>query len=149
MKDFFKDIFLFHYKTNQQLLEAMEHSVAEKTEEMLDIFSHSINAHQIWNARILERKGLGVFQRHEIHHCQAWNKQNYFDSVDIIESRDLDETIFYENSRADSYSNTIGEILFHISNHFSHHRGQLAQIMRKAGMAPPITDYIYYKRGQG
>lgn len=146
MKDFFKDIFLYHYKTNQNLLEAMELHSTEVSVELLDIFSHSINAHQIWNARILGRKGLGVFQRHELHHCKAWNKQNYFDTVDIIESHKLDQTVAYENSQGEPFKNTIGEILFHVSNHFSHHRGPLVLVMRKEGMEPPVTDYIFYKR---
>lgn len=146
MKDFFKDIFLYHYKTNEQLLKTLEIHPAELPGEMLDIFSHSINAHQLWNARIMGRKGLGVFQRHELHHCKAWNKQNYFDTIDIIESHNLDQAVAYKNSQGEPYSNTIEQILFHISNHFSHHRGQLVQLMRKSGMELPVTDYIFYKR---
>ena len=146
MKEFLKDIFLYHFKTNEQLLNTMEIYSNGPSEEMLDIFSHSINAHQIWNARIMGRKGLGVFQRHELQHCKAWDKQNYFDTVDIIEAHQLEESIQYENTKGASYENTVEEILFHIANHFSHHRGQLVQLMRKAGMNPPVTDYIFYKR---
>lgn len=149
MKDFFKKIFLYHYKTNQKLLEAMELASEENSEELLDIFSHSINAHQLWNARIMGRKGLGVFQRHEWHHCEAWNKQNYFDTVDIIEAMKLEDTIDYTNSQGMKCQNSIEDILFHISNHFSHHRGQLVRVMREAGIKPPVTDYIFYKRPDG
>ncbi|TNF76236.1 MAG: damage-inducible protein DinB, partial [Bacteroidetes bacterium] len=57
-----------------------------------------------------------------------------------------DRRIIYENTEGRSFSNTLQDILFHIVNHSTHHRGQITMDFRKNGMDPPLLDYILYKR---
>lgn len=42
----------------------------------------------------------------------------------------------------------IQQILFHIANHFTHHRGQIISDLRQNGIEPRISDYIFYKRSE-
>lgn len=40
---------------------------------------------------------------------------------------------------------TLADIIHHVCNHSTHHRGQLITMGRQAGLtSPPRTDYIYY-----
>lgn len=44
------------------------------------------------------------------------------------------------------FTNTIGDILFHIVNHSTYHRGQIASDFRESDIEPLNTDYIMFKR---
>jgi uncharacterized damage-inducible protein DinB len=44
------------------------------------------------------------------------------------------------------YINSIQQILFHVANHFSHHKGQIISDLRQSGIDPIVIDYIFYKR---
>ena len=54
--------------------------------------------------------------------------------------------LHYTNTKGQAYSNSWIEILAHLVNHSTHHRAQIAARIRELGMAPPPTDYIFFKR---
>lgn len=146
MKPFFKSIFDYHHYFNQKLIELfLEHSgsISKRT---IPLFSHCLNAHQIWNARILKTDSFGVHQLHALKNCKDIDKTNYVDTLKIIDTFDFEETINYTNSKGDNFENTVQDILFHIANHFTHHKGQLISDLRQQEIEPPVTDYIFYKR---
>lgn len=75
------------------------------------------------------------------------DKQNFHQSLEIIENHDLDRVILYTITENKSFQNFVWEILFHIVNHFTHHRAQIAREIRTSGYSiPEKTDYIIYKR---
>lgn len=117
-------------------------------EEFPALFSHMLNAHQIWNSRILQTPSFGVHQNHLPQTWASIDEANFKNSLLILESRDLAETIAYTNSQGTGFVNSIQEILFHAANHHSHHRAQIMSGLRKAGFEPLATDYIFYKRKQ-
>lgn len=146
MKAFFKDIFEYHNHFNQKLIEeliANENTLPERT---VPLFSHSINAQQIWNARIIEKEKFGVHEVHALEECKRIDNDNYQQTLKILNERDLDEMIIYKNSKGTEFNNSVQQILFHVSNHFSHHKGQIISDLRQSGIEPIITDYIFYKR---
>ena len=50
------------------------------------------------------------------------------------------------NSKGETFSNKIKDILFHIINHSTYHRAQIATDLKQNGIEPINTDYIFYKR---
>ncbi len=146
MIEFFKDIFEYHNHFNQKLADLLIANRNKLTERTIPLFSHSINAHQIWNSRILETKSLAVHQIHTLEKCKELDNQNYNDSLDILSDFDLAKKISYKTSGRIEFENSIQQILFHIANHFTHHRGQIISDLRQSGIEPIITDYIFYKR---
>lgn len=58
----------------------------------------------------------------------------------------LDKKILYRTSQGVQYENRIDEILFHLFNHSTYHRGQVVTLLKKEGFTPPVTDYIMLKR---
>jgi uncharacterized damage-inducible protein DinB len=144
MKAFLEELFEYNHHFNQQLI--VMPSVASLP-KVYEWFCHIINAHYNWNSRILLREQvLGVWQLHTKETLEALVAQNQADTIQILTHCDLNETRGYTNSRGESYENTIQDILFHVVNHTTHHRAQIASLMRQAGITPPITDYIFYKR---
>ncbi|WP_258098327.1 DinB family protein [Marinoscillum pacificum] len=143
---FFKDLFGYHRHFNQEILELLQTHEGEISKRSIPLISHIINAHQIWNSRILGDESFGVSDVHTLTECAKYDQTNYLNSLDILDDRDLDERIAYKNSKGNSYENSIQEMLFQVVNHTTHHRGQIISDLRASGITPPVTDYIWYKR---
>ena len=59
---------------------------------------------------------------------------------------ELDRTIEYRNTKGESWSNRIEDVLMHVIMHSAYHRGQIAMEMRGAGAVPAYTDFIHAVR---
>ncbi len=44
------------------------------------------------------------------------------------------------------HRNRLLDLLLHVVNHSSYHRGQLTTMLRRVGATPVATDYVYFKR---
>ena len=71
---------------------------------------------------------------------------NYEHSLHILDKFDLTATMSYTNSKGQTFSNSIRDILFHVINHSTYHRAQIATEFKQNGLEPLVTDYIFYKR---
>lgn len=146
MIEFFKDLFAYHRHFNQEVIGVLMENQEVISARTIPLYSHVINAHQIWNSRILGGESFGVNDVHSLEECARYDQSNYLNSLKVLDSRDLNERIAYQNSKGGSYENTIQEMLFQVVNHTTHHRGQIISDLRQSGIAPPVTDYIWYKR---
>jgi uncharacterized damage-inducible protein DinB len=147
MNEFFKELFQYHHHYNQLLLDEFEKHKDKLPERSYPLFCHVIDAHNIWTGRILKRPTVGVNDVHSIDTLRSMDKENFAATSEILETRDLNEVTDYKTSRGEPFSNLIRDILFHVANHTTHHRGQLLSDFRQAGIQPIVTDYIFYKRG--
>ncbi|MEZ4777303.1 MAG: DinB family protein [Bacteroidia bacterium] len=146
MKAFFKDIFEYHNHFNQKLVELLMENSDRISERTIPLFSHVINAHQIWNSRILKTASLGVRDVHPLEKIGELDAGNLVDTLTILSDFDLGAHLKYRTSQGGEFENSIQEILFHVVNHTTHHRGQIISDLRQKGIEPIVTDYIFYKR---
>lgn len=146
MEAFFKNIFAYHRESNQKLIEQLIEVEAKLPDRTVPLFSHALNAQQIWNARITGGEAIDVFTVHPLDECDAFDLDNYQETLRIIDNYPNDMVVSYSNFKGDVFQNSLKDILFHINNHFTHHRGQIISDIRQSGPAPIITDYIFYKR---
>jgi uncharacterized damage-inducible protein DinB len=65
---------------------------------------------------------------------------------DGLGARDLDREVRYSTSDGREFRDRLGQLLAHLFNHQTHHRGQLHALIREAGAKPPPLDYLYYLR---
>lgn len=147
MKVFFNQLFDYNFYCNKKFIEECA-GMKKIPEKSLALFSHVLNSHHIWNARIQGKPaGFEVWQQQPFKNWGDIHYDNQRDSFEIITNADDFETrIDYENSEGRLFSNTLKDILFHIINHTTHHRGQIATDMRNNKIEPLILDYIIYKR---
>ncbi len=54
--------------------------------------------------------------------------------------------IQYKSLKGEPFANTLGEIVRHVVNHGSYHRGQVATMLRQLGETPASTDLILWLR---
>eukprot|EP01012_Entosiphon_sulcatum_P049903 TRINITY_DN68632_c0_g1_i1.p1 TRINITY_DN68632_c0_g1~~TRINITY_DN68632_c0_g1_i1.p1 ORF type:complete len:149 (-),score=9.49 TRINITY_DN68632_c0_g1_i1:253-699(-) len=111
------------------------------------LFSHVLNAQHIWAQRISGMRPLyGVWDTHPKEDFEGLSLENFKLIRETLNNHPLDKRILYTNTRGDQYENRIDEILFHLFNHSTYHRGQVVTLLKKAGFTPPVTDYIMLKR---
>ncbi|WP_159799021.1 DinB family protein [Flavobacterium sp. MK4S-17] len=147
MKTFFKELFGYTFNFNDKVINSLKNSNAAMPEKAVKLLNHTINAHEVWNARILgETCTTGIWEVHPYESLADINKANYNKSLTILDNYGLDTVINYTNSKGDSFQNTLQDILFHIVNHSTYHRGQIATDSKENGITPLVTDYIFYKR---
>ncbi|MDF3052490.1 MAG: damage-inducible protein DinB [Geminicoccaceae bacterium] len=117
--------------------------------QSLKWMAHIVGAECLWLARLRrESSPLPVWPALSVLECgerladlaRQW--PTFLDAH--LES--LGESISYTNSQGEAWSNTVEEILTHVTVHSAYHRGQIASDLRAAGMTPAYTDYIHAVR---
>lgn len=126
------------------------HSLRQDTpSRSLRWMAHIIGAEHLWMARLRRRQEtLPVWPELDVEACgrhleelsRMWPE--YLD--DATDS--LTEQIPYTNSKGETWTNTVEEILTHIVIHSAYHRGQIASDVRASGGVPAYTDYIHAVR---
>ena len=147
MKPFFEELLEYTHHCNQKLWAVFKHNPGKTSGQAVKLYSHIVNAHRIWNNRIeTGQTVLGVWDIHPMQDCKNIDKLNYEQSLLILGKYDLHETIHYTNTKGQAFSNGVRDIIFHVINHATYHRAQIATEFRQNGLEPLITDYIFYKR---
>jgi len=147
MKDFFIELFEYSHFNNQKWTEIFTTCSANLSEKTIKLHSHILNAHHIWNSRIESTKiSFGVWDIHSLEDFKTIDKMNFERTLIILNAYDLHSTIQYKNTKGHVFNNSVQDILFHIVNHSTYHRGQIAMEFRLTGQEPLPTDYILYKR---
>lgn len=117
------------------------------SEKSIKLFNHLVNAHSIWNGRIEgDKNTVGVWEIHPLQNLKDIDKSNFRNTGLLLDKVDLKATINYTTSKGQPFSNIVSDILFHIINHSTYHRGQIAMEFRQTGVEPLVTDYVFYKR---
>lgn len=62
---------------------------------------------------------------------------------------DIDGSRGYKTTEGKHYSNVLGDMLVHLANHSSYHRGQITTLLRQLGAVPQSTDFILFIRSKG
>lgn len=110
------------------------------------LFSHVLNAQHIWISRIKGIKPL--YERFQIHPKQTFSvllSENVKSLYDLLNS-DLNAIIKYTIFDGTAFENKAFDILYHVVNHSTYHRGQIATQFRLNDIHPPITDFVLLKR---
>jgi len=147
MKSFFKELFQYSHYSNQRLYDLFNEHQGKTSEKSVSLFNHILNAHQIWNNRIEDKHTtFGSWEVHPLQELKDMDESNYEQSLQILDKLDLDAMIHYNNTKGEAFVNSVRDILFHVINHSTYHRGQIAADFRQHGLEPLVTDYIFYKR---
>ena len=147
LKAFFKELFEYNHQTNQKLAELFSSQSDMTSRNAIRLFCHILNAHQIWNNRVDSRQTLfGIWDMHETSSLKTIDLSNFQHTLNAIDTIDPGKKYHYTNSRGQAFSNTGRDIFFHIINHSTYHRAQIATEFKQAGLEPLPTDYIFFKR---
>lgn len=144
---------LFRYDLwcNRKLADILKSEPAfEERPACVAFLSHIINAQQVWYNRVIdfEIEPVDIWGEFQPDELPSKARKVQVKWLDLIGDHDvdLDTLIYYSNSKGVEYSNPLWQICHHLIIHGQHHRAQISLLMRKSGMEPPATDYIFYTR---
>ncbi|MBA9086833.1 putative damage-inducible protein DinB [Fontibacillus solani] len=134
---------------NQNILERLQN--VEIGEQQVKLFSHILNAEQIWLARLqgMDTSQMPVWSDGDITVCAKLikqNEENFKTFFAKIANTDLDTLITYTNSNGKKFMISIRDILTHVALHGQYHRGQINSRLRVDGNDPVNIDYITFVR---
>jgi uncharacterized damage-inducible protein DinB len=114
-----------------------------------ETFYHIYRGDRIWFKRcipnlvvdesIIEFKDIEHAEKsfEELHQIMVESINQYYDELDVI---------VYQNPKGTTFKNNINEIIHHLANHGTYHRGNIASMIRECGLKGTSTDYIQYLR---
>jgi len=118
-----------------------------------ETLAHIYAAEWIWLERWLGRSPRGLPTSQEVPTLEAlkekWGavESACRDFVEGLAESRLAEVIRYVNVKGETWEYPLSEMLVHVVNHSSYHRGQAATMLRQLGKAPLSTDYLVFLDG--
>ena len=156
---------LFEYNrwANLRLLETVEHlTPSELKREILSSFPsvlatlvHALGAEWVWLERwkgssptaFPDASALDSAPAVRARWDELWADQQAF--LAGLGEDDADLAVSYRLFSGEADTRPLGELVRHVVNHATYHRGQLVTLLRQLGRTPPSTDYIRWLRARG
>ena len=161
MKQLLASFTHYEYWANERLLGVIQSLTEEQQQqEIISSFSsvhktclHIWDASSIWWQRLQKAEEIAVpslsFHPSMDDIARELLQQNmqWIEWIRSAKEADLMYVLPYKTMKGDSFAQAIHEILLHINNHGTYHRGQLVTMLRQLGVEKlPQTDYILYSR---
>ncbi len=148
----FRSLFQYTRWANDRVLDTLQ-SADTAPDRAVELFSHLLRAQDIWFGRVqdTDHATLSLWAEEELEACAerlGASDRRWQDVLDDVTNGDLDRPVSYTNSKGTAFETPLRDILSHVVNHGTHHRAQIAFLLREADIAPPATDYIFYVREQ-
>jgi uncharacterized damage-inducible protein DinB len=152
----------YHYWARDRVLDALEPLPVELYERDLgssfksirETVTHIFAAEWVWYERWQGRSPTALLPADRFPTRaalrSAWNDHErlvraYVDQL----GPDVDRALDYTLLNGQSGSSTVGQMVQHVVNHASYHRGQITTMLRQLGAAPPKSlDMIGYFRAK-
>ncbi len=146
----------YESEANLLVLRSLDEIAAPRKEDpafgrALGIFAHMQIARRVWLGRLESNphKPDEWFPR--------WNTDRLrFEARDLnrlwesylhhLPAGGLDATLDYTSSEGKGFTSTVSDILTHVFNHSTYHRGQIAMLVTECGGQRAVTDYIVFTR---
>ena len=161
MKELLQQYASYNVWASQRLLDVARQLNEEQVrQEMVSSFSsvyktvlHLLDAENIWWQRLkleehIERPSdtfsgdFAELEKKLLQQSRLWE-----DWVKNASELQLQHVFAYQNTRREQFKQPVKEVLLHIFNHGSYHRGQLIDMFHQLGIEKlPPTDFIVYTR---
>jgi uncharacterized damage-inducible protein DinB len=146
LADSLRRLFAYDAWANREMLNAIRSSDGAR-ERALQLMSHILAAERVWLERLKQQPQSGpVWPKPDLEQNETEAAQlarQWSEYLDLATAGDVSQTVSYKNTKGESFTSTIVDILTHVVMHSAYHRGQIASHMRTCGQAPPYTDYIH------
>ena len=117
---------------------------------------HLWDVESIWYQRIHKHENMVVpsksFNPTMKEAMNGWLGQSvqWINYLNSIRDEDLHEMISYKSMAGDPFTQPLFQLIHHLFNHQTYHRGQLVTMMRELGVSSiPSTDFITWAREVG
>jgi uncharacterized damage-inducible protein DinB len=157
MKKLTLQFFDYHSWANKQLIEHLgklpEEIINKEVNSVFpsisQTFAHMYAVDELWFLRINGKSVNSIESRpfkniKEIDNAFTDLHNEMLECFNLQD--DLEQPVIYSNTKGQRFQNSIREVIYHIVNHGTYHRGNIAAMIRQLGYQGVSTDYIYYLR---
>ncbi len=115
------------------------------------LVGHLMGAKEIWLQRIGGGAGPATERFPSVEISEAVGRLKIADAemLRLASGDNLEAVIAYRDTKGDPHQEPLRDILIHLVNHSTYHRGQLATAIKAAGGEPAGSDYILWVRMVG
>ncbi|MEH6948948.1 DinB family protein [Bacillus sp. JJ634] len=157
MKEWTMQLFDYHVWANDRLIQHLKglpeavflNKVNSIFPSVAETFGHMIAVDELWYLRLkgnsLQQIVSKLFSTIEDTVKASTVLHNEIKDF-LINMEDVEDMAGYQNTKGDQFNNKIAEVVQHIVNHGTYHRGNIAAMIRQMGYEGVSTDYIFYLR---
>ncbi|MEM7655041.1 MAG: DinB family protein [Bacteroidota bacterium] len=140
-------LFAFDYWANSRTIDQVM-ALSINDPRILHWLNHLMNAEEMWLSRVQgENPKISIHTQRPLSalstQCQVLH-DGFQQVISQASTTGLQELINFRDSRGTAYAIPLHDILTHVANHSTHHRGQVIARIREVGFEPVRTDYIHY-----
>src|SRR5687768_12642257 len=156
-RDHILELFAYHHWATDSLMTALAGASADQLDEPWGgsfktgrgLLRHVVGAEWIWcerwngrspRARDFDATWNAADFRREWEAVKA-EQQSFLEG---LSRNQLLGDLTYLNLKGEKWTHQMSDILFHVVNHGTYHRGQLAQFLRDRELPPASTDYLIF-----
>ena len=161
MKEILTDLSFYNIWANQLLLDTINQLAEEKQKQELPssfkslykTVLHMLDAEGIWwqRMKLLERitrlsdgfnGDMKELSNNFLHQNRQWSEW-----INNANDHQLQHVFQYQNFKGEQFKQPIYQMLLHVFNHGTYHRGQLVNMLRQLDVEKiPCTDFIAWSR---
>jgi uncharacterized damage-inducible protein DinB len=149
MLERFCQLFRYDDWANREVLNSFR-VAGDPPARSLKLLGHIVGAECVWFSRIrMEKSPLAVWPSLSMKECEHYAielPKTWSAYLGGLEEDGVAQKITYQNSKGESWTSSLEDILMHVIMHSAYHRGQIASDMRAAGHVPAYTDFIHGMR---
>ncbi|MFN8356192.1 MAG: DinB family protein [Spirosomataceae bacterium] len=148
-KTHYQHLLAYERWANQRLIAAIK-QMEFPDERILSLVSHLLAARTVWLNRLQNsNEVMPLWQALPIEEAEnlllqvdlAWEKY-----LNNLKEEDLPLLVAYSNMKGELFETPVHQILTHVFNHSTYHRGQLADHLKGKIPIVPSTDFILFVR---
>jgi len=145
----FRRLFQYDDWANHEVLAALQ-KLDRPPARSVRLLAHIVSAERLWLERMrLQEQTYPVWPDFTLDGCELEIEESGKMWKQYFASRQpdgLSGSATYKNTKGESFTSQIEDILTHVILHSAYHRGQIAADMRAAGFTPAYTDFIHAVR---
>lgn len=149
MKQYFQRLFAYDTWANQRIISMLQ-QLPGSDERCLHLLSHIFAAQQIWHGRITgSASHLAPFPGWNFQECHVIflkMSKSWDEYLRGIRGAELKRVVSYTNTKGESFSTQVKDILTHVINHSTYHRAQIVFALKGKVEKLPVTDFIAFAR---
>jgi uncharacterized damage-inducible protein DinB len=160
MKEVLQQYFTYHSWANRRLIDCIlslpadmhTREIASSFPSLYETLKHMWNAESTWWQRMKMQDNLilpstGSQGLPQVADGLQQQNKLWEDWVANASVAAIDHVFHYQNSKREQFRQPIWQMLLHLVNHGTYHRGQLVTMLRQLGVNEiPATDYIVWSR---
>jgi uncharacterized damage-inducible protein DinB len=157
MAERYRRWFEYEKDSHAKVLTALELAAAgaRKTEafrKAVELTGHIVAARRLWLFRlgVANDAPSDFFPRgvtlSELARRVGTMHAEWSDYLAGISEEKIANSFEYSSTERVRYRNTVEDILTQLHGHSLYHRGQIAMLLRSAGVEPPATDFVFWTR---